>query len=264
MEIKQLPINQILNEDNVLGLSKLPAECIDLTVTSPPYDKMRTCYKCDFNFEGLAQELYRVTKNGGVVVWIVGDITIDGSESGTSFRQALYFKNIGFKLWDTMIYEKAGTGCVNQNRYYPIFEYMFVLSKDKPKTINLIADRENLSAGKKIHGYLRGKKGNAIKKPNRGRIIEPLGVRFNIWRYSNTPENKIAYQHPAIFPLKLAEDHIKSWSNEGDLILDPFMGSGTTAIAALNLNRNYLGYEINGEYCALAEKRISARAGELF
>ena len=261
----EIPINQVLNEDCVLGLSKLPTACIDLTVTSPPYDGMRTNYKTKFNFEGVAQELYRVTKNGGVVVWVVGDLTVNGDETGTSFRQALRFKDIGFNLYDTMIYEKNGTGCTSPYRYYAIFEYMFVLSKGRPKTLNLLADRKNKTAGQKVSGSLRKKNGEFLKKPGTGRITPEYGIRFNIWKYKgNVVENKIAYRHPAIFPLKLAEDHIKSWSNEGDLVLDPFLGSGTTAIAALNLNRNFIGYEISGEYCALAEKRIKARIGGLF
>lgn len=245
--------------DNVQGLRTLPNECIDLTVTSPPYDDRREYNGYCFDFENLARELYRVTKQGGVVVWVVGDATINGNETGTSFRQALYFKEIGFNLFDTMIYEKPPRGAVGNNlTYWQTFEYMFVLSKGKPKTINLIRDRKNLDSREGDNGTKRLVDGT-LQNVSRGGYKE-YGRRTNIWRYNNgkghSTKDDIAFKHPAIFPEKLAGDHIESWSNEGDIVLDPFMGSGTTAKMARALRRKYIGFEISEEYVELANKRL--------
>ena len=248
-----LEINRIYNEDCLLTMGNMPNEFIDLTITSPPYDNLRNYNGYEFNFEKTANELYRVTKLGGVVVWIVGDATIKGSETGTSFRQALYFKDIGFNLWDTMIWEKTGM-LPTQDRYYNVFEYMFVLSKGKPKALNFIEDKPNTAGGrvqKKDACINKGK-----QKDGDGYFVrKEVGRRTNIWRIP-IGKNKETKGHPAPFPEQLANDHIISWSNEGDLIYDPFMGSGTTAKMALVNNRNFIGSEISAEYCQIANQRI--------
>ena len=238
-------INTILNEDCLDTMSRLPDNFIDLTVTSPPYDNLREYNGYSFDFEPIARELLRITKPDGILVWVVGDATIAGSESGTSFRQALYFKEIGFKLHDTMIYEKnspAYPARRDGNRYTQIFEYMFVFAKNKVANNRLICDKPNKWAG---HKDFSGK----LKNP-----VPDFSPRNNIWKYT-TSFNGVS--HPAPFPEGLAHDHILSWSNEGDLVYDPFMGSGTTAYVAKKLNRNYLGSEISQEYCQLIEKRLS-------
>ena len=244
--------NKIIQGDCLEVLKTFEDGCIDLTVTSPPYDNLRTYNGYTFNFEGIAKELYRVTKQGGVVVWVVGDATINGSETGTSFRQALHFMDCGFNLHDTMIWFKPN--CFNfgsNNCYKQSFEYMFVFSKGKPKTINLIKDIPNASAGKVM-------KGGRIH-PDGSRDIVPNFVgseykrRFNVWSINVSAKT---YGHPAVFPEQLAHDHILSWSNEGDAVLDPFMGSGTTCKMAQANNRNFIGIEISPEYCKIAEKRL--------
>lgn len=253
-----MKLNKIHNEDNVEGLRKLvPDSSIDLTITSPPYDNLRDYNGFTFDFESLADELYRVTKDGGVVVWVVNDATIKGSESGTSFRQALYFMSIGFRLHDTMIYEKNSMSMPDRVRYYQKFEYMFIFSKGKPKTFNPIKDHKITSKrwGKKITRY---EKDGSITEKMRSLDSEEYGVRFNIWKY-NTGRgftSSEGLKHPAMFPEKLAEDHIISWSNEGDVVLDPFMGSGTTGKMAKLNNRNYIGFEVSSEYVKMAENRI--------
>lgn len=224
-------------------LKGFPENCINLTVTSPPYDNLRSYNGYEFDFEGIARELFRVTANGGVVVWVVGDATDKGSETGTSFRQALYFKEIGFNLHDTMIYEKnspAFPARASSNRYTQIFEYMFVFSKGKPKC-NLICDKPNKWAG---HKDFSGK----LKNP-----VPDFSPRNNIWKYT-TSFNGV--KHPAPFPEKLAEDHILTWSNPGDLVLDPMAGSGTTLRAAKKAGRNYIGIEISEEYCRTIEDSL--------
>lgn len=238
-------INTIFNENCLDTMSRLPDNFIDLTVTSPPYDNLREYNGYSFDFEPIARELLRITKPDGILVWVVGDATIAGSESGTSFRQALYFKEIGFKLHDTMIYEKnspAYPARRDGNRYTQIFEYMFVFAKGKVANNRLICDKPNKWAG---HKDFSGK----LKNP-----VPDFSPRNNIWKYT-TSFNGVS--HPAPFPEGLAHDHILSWSNEGDLVYDPFMGSGTTAYVAKKLNRNYLGSEISQEYCQLIEKRLS-------
>jgi site-specific DNA-methyltransferase (adenine-specific) len=239
----------------VIGLQGLPDACIDLTVTSPPYDNLRTYNSFTWDEEGLIRELYRVTKPGGVVVWIVNDATVNGSETGTSFRQALAFKEAGFHIHDTMIWKKKGLSFPETVRYYPNFEYMFVFSKGRPKTVHLIADKENIHAGIKVHGTDRLPDGttktiSGVKK----RAVKPFGVRFNVWEVTEEKNNKTG--HPAVFPEQLAGDHIISWSNPGDVVLDPFMGSGTTAVACINRGRNFIGFELSEEYCKIALQRI--------
>ena len=236
-------------------MKSLPNQSIDLTVTSPPYDNLRTYNGYSFDFEGIAKELYRVTKDGGVVVWVVGDATINGSETGTSFKQALYFKEIGFNLHDTMIYLKDQLAFPDINRYYNAFEYMFVLSKGKPKTVNLIQDKPNKSFGRKVSGKSRQANGDFTFRSKTGELCKEFGVRWNYWLFYNQKRG-IETKHPAIFPEQLAHDHIISWSNEGDTILDCFLGSGTTGKVAKQLNRKFVGIEISPEYLEIASKRI--------
>lgn len=260
--VKELPINQIICGNCAEIMESWPDECIDLTVTSPPYDNLRDYKGYTFDFETIAKQLYRITKPGGVVVWVVGDATINGSETGTSFRQALYFKDVcGFSLHDTMIYKKKASVFPNTNRYYQAFEYMFVFSKGRPKTVNLIKDRRNLCSGRAISGTDRQKDGTFMPR-RKGKIISKLGVRFNIWEYptgwSNSTRDEIAFQHPAVFPEQLAADHIISWSNPGDIVLDPMCGSGTTCKMALKLGRRFIGIDIAEEYCEIARKRVEA------
>ncbi len=238
--------------------------CVDLTVTSPPYDNLRDYKGYTFNFEEIAKELYRITKDGGVVVWVVGDATVNGSETGTSFKQALYFKEIGFNLHDTMIYKKTGCPFPEVNRYYPTFEYMFIFSKGKPRTYNLIQDRKNIHFGSTVDRLKHGRqKDGSLKQSScygKKRKIKEFGVRYNIWQYSNAPSNgskdKIAYKHPATFPEKLAEDHIISWSNEGDIVFDPMAGSGTTLKMAKLNNRKFIGCDVSEEYCDIIKERV--------
>lgn len=246
-----------ITQGDCLSLMKqqIPNECIDLTVTSPPYDNLRNYNGFEWDFKGVAKELFRVTKQGGVVAWIVGDATIDGSETGTSFKQALYFMERGFNLHDTMIWKKDGFSFPDKTRYRHAFEYMFILSKGTPKTINLIGDRKNKWAGCHVHGTSRGKNGEMFRKSNHGKsVVLDYGVRFNVWDVPTEKNNKT--NHPAPFPEQLAADHILSWTNEGDIVFDPFLGSGTTAKMAILNNRNYLGFEISGEYIETAQRRI--------
>jgi len=247
--------NQVIQGDCLQIMREMEDNLIDLTVTSPPYDNLRDYNGYSFDFEGIAKELHRITKDGGVVVWVVGDATVKGSETGTSFKQALYFKEIGFNLHDTMIYEKASLSFPETNRYYPAFEYMFIFSKGKPKTTNLIADRKNNYAGTKVNSHSREADGTFRKKPGCGNFIKEYGIRFNIWRIPNV-SSKDRNGHPAPFPEKLAEDHILSWSNEGDIVFDPMAGSGTTLKMAKKNNRNYIGIEISQEYIDIINKRL--------
>lgn len=248
-----MEINKIYNENCLDTMARMPDGFVDLTVTSPPYDGLRTYNGYSFPFEDIAKELFRVTKDGGVVVWVVGDETVKGSETGTSFKQALYFKEIGFNLHDTMIYLKTGFNNPSSNRYHQVFEYMFVFSKGQPKSFNPIKDREN-KYEKRGGRSIRQKNGNTIKGFG-GQFLAEFGQRFNVWllnHYGISGE-----KHPATFPEQLANDHIISWSNEGDLVYDPFMGSGTTAKMAILNKRNWIGSEISKEYCEIVEKRIN-------
>ena len=253
-----LEINITHNESNLDTMAKMPDNFIDLVMTSPPYNGY------SFPFEDIAKELYRVMKVGGVIVWVVGDATVKGSESGTSFKQALFFKEIGFNLHDTMIYFKNSLP-KNHNRYEQDFEYMFVLSKGKPKVFNpirvpcLYPEKETARANSFFSETTElARSARSLKKRE---PVKADKIKGNIWKINvgagHSTLDKIAFKHPAIFPEQLAHDHIISWSNAGDLVYDPFMGSGTTAKMAIQLGRNWVGSEISSEYCEIIRQRLS-------
>lgn len=252
---------ELIHGDCLIEMAKMPDNSIDLTVTSPPYDNLRTYGGVidDWSFEkfqGIAKELYRITKEGGVVVWVVGDATIKGSETGTSFKQALYFMECGFNLHDTMIYRKQNPIPQNHNRYEQCFEYMFVLAKEKICTFNPITIPTK--SGGVLMNWGRKNKVDA-KQCRRQRDVDFITTKEtkrmdNIWTY---PIGGGKTGHPAPFPEALANDHILSWSNEGDIIFDPFTGSGTTGKMAILNNRDFIGIELNEDYFKIAEKRIN-------
>lgn len=266
-----IDVNRIICGDNVEALRGMPEGCIDLTVTSPPYDNLRTYNGFDWDFETLAKELYRVTKKGGVVVWVVGDETKDFCESLSSFKQAIYFvENCGFKLLDTMIYGKKNYAPAypTMRRYAQVFEYMFVLSKGRPSTFNPVQVPKAESSIKKLKDggktKFRQRDGSFIEKTVTN--TADTKAASNVWFLGTGKgvghKDEIAYKHPATFPEKLAEDHILSWSNPDDIVLDPFIGSGTTAkMAALN-NRKYIGIDVSEEYCELARRRVDEALAE--
>lgn len=267
-----MEINKLYNENCLDTMSKMPDNFVDLTVTSPPYDDLRTYnknlsgIKTEFNgysfpFEQIAKELFRITKKGGVVVWVVGDATSKGSETGSSFRQALFFKQIGFDIYDTMIYQKTGTPFPQKTRYNQTFEYMFIFSKGKPNTFNPIM-KKNITAGAVRHSRkFRNIDGEMIDGFN-GKPINEWGIENNIWTIKNgmykSTKDLIAFEHPAIFPEELALKQIMSWTKTNDLVYDPFMGSGTTAKSSILLNRNWVGSEIDSKYCKICKERIES------
>jgi DNA modification methylase len=265
-----IDLNKLYNEDCLITMSKIEDNTVDLTLTSPPYDDLRTYNqhvsgnKTEFNgysfpFESIAKELYRITKKGGVVVWVVGDATNKGSETGTSFRQALYFMSCGFDLYDTMIYQKTGTPFPQKTRYNQVFEYMFVFSKGKPNHFNPIM-KKNVTAGAVRHSRkFRNADGEMIPGFN-GKPVNEYGIDNNIWLIKNgmnkSTKDVVAFEHPAIFPEELAIKHIITWTKEGDLVYDCFMGSGTTAKMAILSNRNWIGSELDENYCLITKKRL--------
>jgi DNA modification methylase len=259
-----MEINKIYNENCLDTMAKMEDNFIDLTVTSPPYDNLRTYNGYSFDFENVAKELWRITKQGGVIIWVVGDQTKDGSESGTSFKQALYFKELGFNLHDTMIYRKQNYTPLTHNRYEQEWEYIFCFSKGKPKTFNPIKVPCK-HAGQTTWGHPNMyKTDNGELTKVKKTVINNEKIKGNIFEYlvGSTQTGKI--KHPAMFPKQLASDQIISWSNEGDLIYDCFMGSGTTAKMAIINKRNYIGSEISEEYCNIIEQRISQTQQTLF
>lgn len=245
--------------DCVGVMEGLPDACVDLTVTSPPYDDMRN-YNGNISmwdencWRAVLTELYRVTKHGGVVVWVVGDATRKGTETGTSFKQALFAMEVGFNLHDTMIYEKAQACFGSTKCYLQSFEYMFVFSKGAPRSINFIRDRENVRGGVVESTVSRGMGADGVPGARVQKQAARYGKRKNIWRYGVGGGTT---GHPAVFPQKLAEDHIRSWSMPGDIVLDPFMGSGTTGVACANTGRKFIGIELDRDYYHMARKRIA-------
>ena len=243
-------MNEVICGDAADILSQMKSNFIDLVITSPPYDNLREYNGFTFDFDAILSCLYKVVKDGGIIVWVVNDALIKGSESLTSFKQAVKFVEAGFNLHDTMIYEKNSPSFPavpgKSKRYTQIFEYMFVFSKGKPKTINLLCDKSNIEAGKDY--------GNRAVFGGKKYVVPDFSIRNNIWRYNTSKGNK--FKHPAPFPEQLAADHILSWSNEEDLILDPMCGSGTVLVAAKKLNRKYIGIDISEEYCSMSIKRL--------
>ena len=252
-----MEINKNYNENCLDTMAKMPDGFVNLTVTSPPYDGLRTYNGYSFDFESIAKELFRVTKDGGVVVWVVGDATVKGSESGTSFRQALYFKEIGFNLYDTMIYKKQNYTPLTHNRYEQEWEYMFCFSKGKPNAFNPMKIPCKY-AGQTTWGQpnmYKDNSGNLTKVKQT--VINNEKIKGNIFEYLVGSTQTGGIRHPAMFPEKLAEDQILSWSNEGDLVYDPFHGSGTTGKMAVINKRNWIGSEMSEEYCKIIDKRIA-------
>lgn len=237
--------------------NNLDEECIDLTVTSPPYDDLRDYKGYSFNYEDIAKSLYRVTKKGGVVVWVVGDRIVKGNKTLTSFKHALAFQSVGFNVHDAMIYKKKNTPFMRSNAYTNCYEYMFIFTKGSPKTFNPLKDK-TVRSGEEM--LVHNKKADGVNKKILG-MLKPEKTKTNIWEYAvglgGTTNDKIAFKHPAVFPEKLAQDHILSWSNEGDIVFDPMVGSGTTCKMALLNGRKYLGCDISQEYVDIAKERIS-------
>jgi DNA modification methylase len=259
-----IEFGKIYNEDCLQTMQRMDNESIDFVITSPPYDNIRNYNGYRFDFEDTAKELFRIIKTGGVVVWVVGDATINGSETGTSFRQALKFMEIGFRLHDTMIYYKNNPMPQTGNRYHQMFEYMFCLSKESPKTFNPITEQTKYRGLANMKN--RGKNGELNYEKVERTTEKKVG---NVFFYSIgggiSTKDKIAYKHPAIFPEKLVVDQILTWTNEFDSVYDPFMGSGTTAKVSELLHRKWLGSEISKEYVDIAEQRLMEyRQNDLF
>lgn len=255
--IEKIELNKIYNIDCVEGMRHMPDNFVDLVVTSPPYDNLRDYKGYTFDFESIAQELLRVIKKGGVVVWVVGDKINKGNKSLTSFKQCIYFQEIGFNVHDVMIYQKKNTPFMRSNAYTNCYEFMFVLSKGSPKTFNPLKTSTKRQGFEKL---VSNKKADGLNNKVLGELKEEK-TRTNIWDYAvglgGSTNDKIAFQHSAIFPERLAYEHILSWSNQDDVVFDPMCGSGTTCKMAKISNRKYLGMEISAEYTKIAEQRLA-------
>lgn len=245
--------NKNVIENCLDTMGRMKDGSIDLTITSPPYDNLRDYDGYSFDFPAIAGELYRITKRGGVLVWIVADATIKGSETGSSFRQALHFMDIGFRLHDTMIWAKPNFSFSQSNRYHNTFEYMFAFSKGKPAVFNPIKDRPNKRVGERKQLIQRKKDGSLVRSKHTP-TVGAMGQRYNVWQ---CPTESHGANHPAPFPLRLAADHVRTWSHPGDIVYDPFLGSGTTAVAAAKLGRQYLGSELSKAYFEYAGERLN-------
>jgi len=262
MSNNKAKIEGLYTADCINFMNSMPCECVDLVVTSPPYDNLRNYKGYTFDFENIASCLFKVIKEGGVVVWVVGD-KINGGRSLTSFRQGLHFQEIGFTMHDVMIYEKKNTPFMRSNAYTNAYEFMFILSKGKPKTFNPLKEK-TVRNGYEMVVFNKGADG--INKKNL-KELKKEKTKTNIWKYAvglgGTTSDRIAFKHPATFPEKLAKDHILSWSNEGDLVFDPMCGSGTTCKMAYLSKRKYLGVDISEEYINIAKTRLLKTKKEL-
>ena len=260
-----MEIDNIYNMDCLEGMKQIPDGTIDCVITSPPYDDLRQYggvadgWTFD-KFKAIADQLVRVLRDGGICVWVIKDGTNKGFETLSSFKQAIYFDEIGLRLYDTMIWEKQSAPNPTSNRYYDVFEYMFIFSKDKPTTLNFICDHKNISVGKAEQKDSDTSNPESRRKREGVRICPEYSRRTNIWQIA-VGQNTTG--HPAVYPYKLALDHIRTWTNEQDVVLDPFMGSGTTAIACHRSKRHWIGFELNKEYFDKAVRRIKAEQAQL-
>jgi site-specific DNA-methyltransferase (adenine-specific) len=246
-------------------MAGLDEDSIDLTVTSPPYDLLRLYDGFTFDLPGIVDQLYRVTRIGGAVAWIVCDASKNGAETGTSFAQVMEFQRQGWRLHDTMIYQKSGVSRPGNVRYHQAFEFMFVFSKGTKPKFRPLQDRANKTAGLKRNTKSMTKRdaaGNLTPRRvnHKTYITNPHGIRTNIWTYSTGPKqtapDDLWQQHPAVMPLDLAADHILSWGDPGDTVLDPLAGSGQVPIAADILGREWIAIDCSPRYCYLIEQRL--------
>ena len=251
-----IKLDKIYKSDCIEFMKQIEDNFIDLTVTSPPYDDLRNYNGYRFEVEKIAKELLRITKKGGIVIWVVGDKIKNGNRTLTSFKHALLFQETGFNVHDVMIYKKKNTPFMRINAYTNCYEFMFVFCKGKPKTFNPLLTKTKRSGKEKL---VANKKADGLNNKVWG-ILKEEKTRINIWEYAvglgGSTRDKIAFKHPAIFPEKLVEDHILSWSNEGDFVFDPMCGSGTTCKMAKINNRRYIGVDISEEYCKIAQERV--------
>lgn len=258
-----LPVGQVVLGDNCEVMRQWPSESVDLVVTSPPYDDLREYGKHGWDFYGVAWNLARLLKPGGVIVWNVADMTKDGGETGTSMRQALHFQTLGLTIYDTMIYHKENPVPLSHPRYEQAWEYCFILSKGKPSRWNPIKEKSAMAGKprKVTAGNVDGEQGHSMRRRDSETIIGDTKTRSNVWKYTigtnATTKDKGAFAHPALMPEGLAKDHVQSWSDPGDVVLDPFAGAGTTLKAAKEFGRQWVGIEVNPEYVEICHDRTA-------
>lgn len=252
----KIELNRIYQSDCVKLMKYMDENSVDLTVTSPPYDELRNYNGYHFDFENIAKSLFTITKKGGVVVWVIGDKIKNGNRSLTSFKQALFFQEVGFNVHDVMIYRKKNTPFMRTNAYTNCYEFMFVFSKGSPKTFNPIKEK-TVRQGFEMMPFNKGADGINRKVLSE---LKPEKTKTNIWEYATglggTTSDRVAFKHPAVFPEKLAEEHILTWTNQNDVVFDPMCGSGTTCKMAFKNNRHYIGCDISKEYVELTKKRL--------
>ncbi len=257
---EKLPLNKIICGDCVEVLKSIPDNSIDLVVTSPPYDGIRKYNGFSFNLHSTGKELFRVLKDGGIIAMVIQDQTKNFGKSLTSFKTIIdWCENVGFKLFETIIYKKHGAeGAWWTKRFRVDHEYIPIFLKgERPAYFN----KEPLKipskhGGKTMTGCAtRLTNGKTLK--SKRVFINPMKCRGTLWDYTTCGDGtRLKHQHPATFPDKIPVDFIRCFCPKNGIVLDPFIGSGTTALAAIQLNRNYIGIDISKEYCELAKKRI--------
>ena len=262
-------INQIYNEDCLETMGRMEDGLCDLILTSPPYDNLRrygqerTNHKrlkggMSFDFESIAKEMTRVLKPGGVIMWNVQDQTINMSRTGSSMRQALYFMDeCGLNFWDHLIWYKTGTPFPSPHRYRSVWENMFIFSKGKPNTFNPILKRNKTAGQVRNSRKFRDHKGDFVEG-FQGTPIREFGNEDNVWYIANgankSYKNKLSVNHPAVMTDEIARRHILTWTNENDIIYDPFLGASTTTRVARDNNRQWIGSEIHTPYYELSKQ----------
>lgn len=264
--LKELPLNQIICGDAFEIVRSWPASSVDMVVTSPPYDGIRDYKGFSLNLSAVGQELHRILKDGGVVAMVIQDQTKNFGKSLTSFRTILdWCDRVGFKLFETVIYRKYGAeGAWWNKRFRVDHEYIPVFLKgERPQYFN----KEHLKIPSKHGGKTMTGGGtrltNGVRIATRAITINPFKCRGTIWEYMTAGDgSRLKHQHPATFPNQLPYDFIQCFCPPDGIVLDPFVGSGTTTVAAKNLDRSYIGIDIAPAYCEIAKKRMAIECNE--
>ena len=248
-------------------MKKIEENTFDLIVFSPPYDSLRKYNDYTFDLKKTGEQIFRVLKDGCLCAMVIQDQTKNFGKSLTSFRTAVdWVDRIGFKLFETVIYRKHGIeGAWWNKRFRVDHEYIHLFLKgEKPRYFNKDPLRIPSKHGGKTMVGSGNRKTDGTTTKTTTIHVNKMKCRGTVWDYLNAGDkNKLKQQHPAVFPDKIPYDIISCFSPVKGLVLDPFVGSGSTCVMAKKLDRFYTGIDISSKYIEIAKKRLKEVQMEL-